>query len=67
MRQSGLADLLPSLRETVYVGVSAGSMVTPLPSARRTVIRLAAAVMRSHRKTSCSLHPRRHQHDLRHG
>jgi dipeptidase E len=28
MRQSGLADLLPSLSETVYVGVSAGSMVT---------------------------------------
>jgi dipeptidase E len=29
MRQSGLADLLPSLpRETVYVGVSAGSMAT---------------------------------------
>jgi dipeptidase E len=27
MRQSGLADLLPSLRETVWVGVSAGSMV----------------------------------------
>ncbi len=27
MRRSGLADLLPSLRETVYVGVSAGSMV----------------------------------------
>ncbi len=28
MRQSGLADLVPSLpRETVYVGVSAGSMV----------------------------------------
>ena len=27
MRQSGLADLLPSLPETVYVGVSAGSMV----------------------------------------
>ena len=27
MRQSGLADLLPSLRETVYVGVSAGSLV----------------------------------------
>jgi dipeptidase E len=28
MRQSGLADLLPSLRrETVYMGVSAGSMV----------------------------------------
>lgn len=27
MRQSGLADLLPSLTETVYVGMSAGSMV----------------------------------------
>jgi dipeptidase E len=27
MRQSGLANLMPSLRETVYVGVSAGSMV----------------------------------------
>jgi dipeptidase E len=27
MRQSGLADLLPSLRERVYVGLSAGSMV----------------------------------------
>jgi dipeptidase E len=27
MQQSGLADLLPSLREAVYVGVSAGSMV----------------------------------------
>jgi len=27
MRQSGLADLLPSLRNTVYVGLSAGSMV----------------------------------------
>jgi dipeptidase E len=30
MRQSGLADLLPSLNESVYVGVSAGSIaVTP--------------------------------------
>ena len=28
MRDSGLADLLPALHETVYVGVSAGSMVT---------------------------------------
>lgn len=28
MRDSGLAGLLPSLRETLYVGVSAGSMVT---------------------------------------
>jgi dipeptidase E len=27
MRQSGLADLFPSLRELVYVGLSAGSMV----------------------------------------
>jgi dipeptidase E len=27
MRQSGLADLIPSLPETVYVGLSAGSMV----------------------------------------
>jgi dipeptidase E len=27
MRQSGLADLLPSMPETVWVGVSAGSMV----------------------------------------
>jgi dipeptidase E len=27
MRQSGLAELLPSLHETVYVGLSAGSMV----------------------------------------
>ncbi len=27
MRQSGLADLLPSLPETVWMGVSAGSMV----------------------------------------
>lgn len=28
MCQSGLADLLPSLRDVVYVGLSAGSMVT---------------------------------------
>ncbi|MFJ4787721.1 Type 1 glutamine amidotransferase-like domain-containing protein [Streptomyces sp. NPDC088794] len=27
MRESGLADLLPSLHDTVYVGLSAGSMV----------------------------------------
>jgi dipeptidase E len=27
MRQSGLAELLPSLPDTVYVGLSAGSMV----------------------------------------
>ena len=28
MQESGLADLMPSLRETVYVGISAGSMLT---------------------------------------
>ena len=28
MQESELAELLPSLRETVYVGISAGSMVT---------------------------------------
>lgn len=27
MQQSGLADLFPSLRDTVYVGLSAGSMI----------------------------------------
>ena len=27
MRESGLADLVPTLRDTVYVGLSAGSMV----------------------------------------
>lgn len=31
MRQSGLADLLPSLRDTVWVGLSAGSMVMTPP------------------------------------
>lgn len=30
MRQSGLADLLPSLSQTVWVGLSAGSMVMTL-------------------------------------
>ena len=34
MRQSGLADLLPSLRDTVYVGLSAGSMVMTPASGR---------------------------------
>jgi len=35
MLQSGLADLLPSLRDTVWVGLSAGSMVmTPRIGAR---------------------------------
>ena len=31
MRQSGLADLLPSLGDTVWAGVSGGSMVLPVP------------------------------------
>ena len=49
MRQSGLADLLPSLRrETVYVGVSAGSMVVTPTSERPTtaVTRPPAAIER---------------------
>ena len=45
MRQSGLADLLPSLRrEMVYVGVSAGSMVVASPD--------IGAERRPRRKTS---------------
>ena len=43
MRQSGLADLLPSLRrETVYVGVSAGSMVMT-PNIGEDFVELEAA------------------------
>jgi dipeptidase E len=42
MRQSGLADLLPSLPETVYVGFSAGSMVMDPPD-RGGLRRLEAA------------------------
>src|SRR6266536_3606921 len=34
MQQSGLADLLPSLREAVYVGVSAGAWSWPPTSGR---------------------------------
>jgi len=41
MRQSGLTDLFPSLRETVYVGVSAGSMVMA-PQHRGRLRRLEA-------------------------
>jgi dipeptidase E len=41
MRQSGLADLLPSLRETVYVGLSAGSMVMA-PSIGKDFVRWTA-------------------------
>jgi hypothetical protein len=48
MQQSGLADLLPSLRETVYVGLSAGSMVMTPASERTssTGSRLLAATKR---------------------
>ena len=41
MRQPGLADLLPSLSELVYVGVSAGSIVvTPCNWIARTSRRI---------------------------
>src|SRR5438093_7680598 len=50
MRQSGLADLLPSLRrETVYVGTSGGAMVATPTSEERpttTVTRSRAAMER---------------------
>ena len=46
MRQSGLADLLPSLRDTVYVGFSAGSMVLT-PRIGEDVHRLAPADRRA--------------------
>ena len=57
MRESGLADLLPSLPDTVWVGVSAGSMVmTPRIGAsfvewppRRTTARSASSTSRSSR------------------
>ena len=42
MRESGLADLLPSLDETVWVGLSAGSMVMT-PQHRAGLRRLEAA------------------------
>ncbi len=42
MQQSGLADLLPSLQETVYVGVSAGSLVMA-PQGRGGLCRVASA------------------------
>lgn len=32
MQESGLADLLPSLSNTAYVGLSAGSMVMAPPA-----------------------------------
>ena len=45
MRQPGLADLLPSLRrETVYVGVSAGSMVMAAAPAATTIAYTIQAV-----------------------
>jgi dipeptidase E len=42
MRDSGLAGLFPSLRDTVYVGLSAGSMVLTPPH-RGGLRRLEAA------------------------
>jgi dipeptidase E len=38
LQQSGLADVIPSLRETVYVGLSAGSMIMA-PSIGRDFVR----------------------------
>ena len=42
MRESGLADLLPSLTETVWVGLSSGSMVMT-PAGRGGLHPVAAA------------------------
>jgi dipeptidase E len=50
MRRSGLADLLPSLRQAVYVGLSAGSMVMA-PTAGRTRPLEAAHRWRQHAGT----------------
>ena len=48
LRESGLADLLPSLRETVWVGVSAGSMVmTPRSGGLRDLEARRPATARS--------------------
>ena len=47
MRESGLADLLPSLPETVWVGVSAGSMVMT-PRIGNVLRRVAVRVGRPH-------------------
>ncbi len=77
MRQSGLADLLPSLRETVWVGLSAGSMVMPPVSGRTssgggrppvTTARWASSTSRSSRTwitSSCRTTPWPKQKDGR--
>ena len=56
MRESGLADLLPSLRDSVWVGFSAGSMVLTPGSARTSSAggRPAAATKRWASSTSRS-------------
>jgi len=55
MRRSGLTDVLLSLRsETVYLGVSAGSIAATSAFAES---RAAAAVTSCRQKTSCSKHP----------
>jgi hypothetical protein len=57
MRQSGLADILSSLRrELVYVGVSAGSMAVASTFGETYCEPSAAAGAPSRRKISCSLH-----------
>jgi len=54
MRRSGLADVLPSLpSETVYLGVSAGSIAATSTLPRLTEIRVAAAVKRSRSPCRC--------------
>ncbi len=48
MRQSGLVDLLPSLPETVWVGVSAGSLVMGgLKSVRNQIPRKSTRLRRA--------------------
>ena len=49
MQQSGLVDLLPSLHDLVYVGLSAGSMVMASNPARTssTGLHLPEAIARS--------------------
>ena len=51
MRESGLADLLPSLPDTVWVGVSAGSMVMT-PRIGSVLRRVALRAGRPHPRES---------------
>ena len=54
MRESGLADLLPSLGDTVYVGTSAGAMVAASVFGETYTEPRAGAAARSHLRTWCS-------------